>query len=303
MNARQNSSAFQADLLLLLVTIVASTGWIFSREAVAGLPPLTFMALRFGGASLILGALSYPSLKKLTAKQWRAASQVGGLFGISMIFWVLGLKLTSHVGIGAFLTSLGLLLVPLISRLFGERPGPYVYFALPFAMAGLACLSLDGEFHIGIPELCFLTSALIMSLMFVLNSRAATHISAMPLTAIQLFWTGIITGLCAVFFEPPAFQQPAAIWGWFAASLFIATCLRFVWQTHAMGKTLPSHSAIIMILEPVWAAVLATLWLGERMSGLQLAGCGLIFTAMLVNRWPALQQSIKGALKRRQAAS
>ena len=261
------------------------------------------MAMRFGGASLVLAALSYRSLRALNAAQWRAATQVGGLFGVSMIFWVFGLKLTSHVGIGAFLTSLGLLLVPLISRLFGERPGPYVYFALPFAMAGPACLSLDSEFHLGIPELCFLASALLMSLMFVLNSRAATHISAMPLTAIQLFWTGIITGLCALLFEPPAFTQPLAIWGWFAASLLIATCLRFVWQTHAMGKTLPSHSAIIMILEPVWAAVLATLGLGERMSSLQLAGCGLIFTAMLVNRWPALRQSIKGALKRRRQAA
>ncbi|MFA7555160.1 MAG: DMT family transporter [Spongiibacteraceae bacterium] len=287
------SSHRQADLLLVAVTLLAAAGWIFSRETVAGLSPLVFMALRFTSAGIILALLDYRALHQLDRSQWQAALRIGLLFGIAMIFWVTGLKLTTHVGIGAFLTCLGLVFVPVISLLFGDRPSLHVYFALPLALAGLACLSLDSDFHLGVAEACFLMATFILALMFILSSRAAARIPAMPLTAIQMLVTGLLTAIASLIFEDWDLQQPPAIWGWFFASLLISTCLRYLWQTRALGMTLPSHSAIIMILEPVWTAILAALWLNEQMSALQLGGCGLIFISMLVNRWPALRLWLK----------
>lgn len=279
----------QADLLLLIVTLLAAAGWIFSREAVAGLAPLLFMALRFSGAGLLLAIIDHRALLALDRTQWLLALRVGLIFGVAMVFWIMGLKLTTHVGIGAFLTSLGLLMIPLISLLLGERPGRHVWLALPLALGGLACLSLDGEFHLGAAEACFLMAALLIALLFILGSRAAARLPALPLTAIQLMMTGLITGLCSLLSEDWQLDQPAAIWGWFAASLLLATSLRFLLQTRALGMAAPSHSAIIMILEPVWTTLLAVWWLGEQMTALQVGGCVLIFLAMLVNRWPLLR--------------
>jgi drug/metabolite transporter (DMT)-like permease len=85
------------------------------------------------------------------------------------------------------------------------------------------------------------------------------------------------------------FNQPNAIWGWLIASVLIATSLRFLLQTRAQSMAPPSHTAIIMTLEPVWTALFAALWLDETMTPLQLSGCTLIFLAMLVNRWPAVR--------------
>ena len=288
-----SDSHLKGDLLLVLVTLLAACGWIFSREAVAGFEPLLFMGIRFTGAGLLLALIGAGALVRLDRYQWLVAIRVGILFGIAMAFWVTGLKLTTHVGIGAFLNSLGLVLVPLISLMFGDRPGLSVYLSLPFAIAGLACLSLDSEFRLGLAEACFLTAAFIIGLMFILNSRAATRIPAIPLTAIQLLVTGLITGILSLLFETGNLDQPRAIWGWLLASMLIATALRFLLQTRAQGMAPPAHSAIIMTLEPVWTAMLAVVWLGERMTGLQFGGCALIFIAMLVNRWPAVRLWLK----------
>lgn len=290
-------SPLQADFLVVFITLLAATGWIFSREAIAGLPPLTFIALRFTGAGLLLAMLCRQALRDLNIDQWRAALVVGLLFGFAMVFWVTGLHLTEHIGVGSFLCSLALVMVPLVSLLFGDSPGVYAYVALPFALGGLACLSLDGSFSLGPAEGCFLMSALIFALMYVLNSHAAARTPAMPLTAIQLLVTGLITAVGALAFETPSLDQPASIWGWFLASMLVATAFRFVLQTYAMGMSPPSHSAIIMNLEPVWTALLATFWLGERMSTMQLGGCALIFIAMLLNRWPVLRQWLKQAIR------
>lgn len=291
--AANTPSTFKADALLILVTLLAAAGWIFSVEAVAGFAPLTFIGLRFTGAGLIVALLCLPSLRRLNRQQWRVSLQVGLLFGVAMVFWVIGLKHTTHISVSAFLCSLGLVMVPLISILFGDRPSLYVYCSLPFAAAGLGCLSLDDEFHMGLAESCFLIAALIFALMYILNSRAATHIPALPLSAIQLTLAGLITGVGALLFEDIHWHYSPALWGWFAASMLISTCMRFVLQTYALGLSPPSHSAIIMNLEPVWAAFLAAAWLHERMTGLQFLGCALIFVAMLVNRWPAFRLLLK----------
>jgi drug/metabolite transporter (DMT)-like permease len=283
----------KADLLLLLTTLLAAAGWIFSREAVQGLAPLLFMALRFVSAGLILAVIGWSAMRLFTLAQWKSAGLVGVFFGTAMTFWILGLEMATHVGVGAFLTGLGVVMVPLISLLFGERPGPYVMLSIPFVIGGLACLSLDSEFHIGLAEVFFLLSALCIALMFILNSRAATRLPVLPLTAVQLLVTGLITGLCSLVLEEWNFNQPNAIWGWLIASVLIATSLRFLLQTRAQSMAPPSHTAIIMTLEPVWTALFATLWLDETMTLLQLSGCTLIFLAMLVNRWPAVRAWLK----------
>lgn len=279
----------RADLLLLITTLVAAAGWIFSREAVQGLSPLLFMALRFTSAGLILAVIGWAALRNFSAYQWRSATVVGVIFGIAMTFWILGLKHASHIGVGAFLTSLGIVMVPLISLLFGERPNRYVFISLPFVAAGLACLSLDSELRFGLAEIYFLLSALFIAFVFILNSRAAAKISPLPLTAVQLLLTGVITAGGSAVLESWDFQQPPAIWGWLTASALIATSLRFLLQTSGQSLTPASHSAIIMTLEPVWATLFAALWFGESMTLLQFSGCVLIFLAVLVNRLPAVQ--------------
>ncbi len=287
------STHHKADLLLLLTTILAAAGWIFSREAVQGLAPLLFMALRFISAGMILAVIGWSEMRAFTRQQWQSACLVGVFFGAAMTFWILGLEMATHVGVGAFLTGLGVVMVPLISLLFGDRPGPYVFMSIPFVLAGLACLSLDAEFHIGLAEVFFLLSALFIALMFILNSRAAARLPALPLTAVQLLVTGLITGIVSLFIETWDFNQPPAIWGWLVASVLIATSLRFLLQTRGQSLAPPSHTAIIMTLEPVWTALFAALWLGESMTALQFSGCSLIFLAMLVNRWPAVRAWLK----------
>ena len=91
------SSHFKADLVLLAATIIAASGWIFSKDALAGFTPLMFMALRFAGAGLVLVLFCYKPLLNLNRSQLISALQVGGLFGTAMVFWILGLQHAQHL--------------------------------------------------------------------------------------------------------------------------------------------------------------------------------------------------------------
>lgn len=287
------SSPLRADLVLLCVTLLAAFGWMFSKETLAGLPPLLFMALRFFFAGLLLVSLSLRQLNRLNKKQWRLSAQVGMLQGIAMSAWVFGLFYTTSLGEGAFITSLAVVVVPLVNWLmFKERPTQAFFIALPLAVLGMALLSLHHGFTLEASQMYFLVAALIMSVSFILNSHAAAITPALALSAIQLVLVGLVCFVLSLCLETWPTSVKASIWLWLLLSITLATAARFLLQTYAQGLASANRAAVIMILEPVWTALLAALWFSQSMSPLQLMGCGLILLALLVNRWRELGQLI-----------
>lgn len=315
------SDAHKSDLFLVIVTLLAAISWIFSKEAVLLMPPLLFMAVRFLMAGGLLAILASRSLRRLSADQIRRSIGVGLVFGTAMSCWIMGLFHGTHVGEGAFLTSLGVVIVPVIARVvFKEDQPTSTWIAIPIAVAGLSLLSLKNGFRPEIGQLFFVMAAFIFALYFTLNTRAANQrtvinrrgetvekhrVPALPLTAIALLTVGTLTLIESLVLETwqPLLNDfpPILVW-WVFASAVIGTAGRFLLQTYAQSLSANSHGVVILVLEPVWVALFAAGWFSETMSPSQLAGCGLIFAALLVNRWGVISKALKGWLRSRKTA-
>ncbi len=276
----------RADLLLLLVTLLAASGWIFSKEALNGMPPLLFIGSRFLLAGLILAAFAMPVLRRLSRGDLILGAGVGLLFSAALTFWIFGLHHSDHLGESAFINSLGILLVPVVARLlFGDRPPRTTWIALPIALVGFGLLSLNAGFRVEPSQWLIAGAAVLFSLLINTNSRVVHRLPALPLTVLQLITVGIVLSLVSLAVEPWPTYLSGTTLGWLAASVLLASTLRFFLQVHAQGLTTPSHAAVILMLEAVWTALLAAAWYRETMTALQFAGCGLIFAALLINRW------------------
>jgi drug/metabolite transporter (DMT)-like permease len=282
--------AWRADIYLLITTFLAGLGWIFSKEVVTGLPPLLFLGIRFFLGGLLLLPFAWPAVQQLKWNEFKIILRVGLLFAVGMMLWMWGLAHAQHLGVGAFLNTLAIVLVPLIAMAYGERPSVLVWLALPLAALGMAFLFLESHFALGIGEIAFLISAIIFALNFTLNSQAAYRLPALALTAIQLMIVGVVGIIVSAFVETWNFQQPPSLWGWLALSILVSTSGRFLLQTKGQALAPASHAILIMTLEPVWVAIMAAIWFGETMSPLQLMGCVLIFAAVLVSRWKFIWQ-------------
>lgn len=311
------SDAQKSDLLLITVTLLAAVSWVFSKEAILLMPPLLFMAMRFLIAGVFLAAVAWRPLMRLSADQFRRGIGVGLVFGIAMSFWVMGLFHISSMGEGAFLTSLGVVIVPVMARVvFRESQPASTWLAIPVAISGLALLSLQNGFQPEPGQIFFVVAATIFALYFTLNTRAANQrtvtnragatiekqrIPALPLTAIALLTVGLVTMAESLATEPwqPTFASPPPLLiVWVLASAIIGTAGRFFVQTYAQSLSTHSHGAVILVLEPVWVSLFAAGWFGETMTATQMAGCGLIFAALIVNRWSALSSAIRARLRK-----
>lgn len=283
--------SLQADGVLLLATIIAAFGWLFSFHALRGLPPLLFIGIRFLSAGLILGVFKGGEISSLRADPSvvRRCVSTGLALAVAMMFWILGLHFTTAMGVGAFISCLGAIIAPLMAGLlFRARILRSTWLATFVATIGMACLALQKGMTVHLADLLFFGSALAFSIQFNLNSRYAGKIPVLPLTSIQLTIVGLVSLVGSALVEHWPTTVNVDTFVWLGLSVLIATCLRFYLQIWAQSRTSLSHAAFIMTLEPVWTALLAMTWLGERMRPIQLLGCGLVLSALVISRWRSL---------------
>ena len=301
------TNTLKADVWFVLVTLLAAISWIFSKEAVLIMPPLLFISLRFLLAGLLLAALGYKQIMGLNRAQFSQAIIVGSTFGLGMCFWIMGLYSGVSLSVGSFITSLSVVLVPVLDKLFFKAAAPRsVWIAMPVAAVGLAFLSLNEGLQVEKGHVLFLIATFFLALFFILNVRAANHrqaggldeildiskkVPALSLTAITLLTVALLSGVLSLIME-----QWSELVGnfsiqmvfWVCLSAFIGTALRFFIQTHAQSLSSHSHGVVIMVIEPICTAILATWWFAESLTDTELIGCGFIFVSLIINKWSAV---------------
>lgn len=274
-----------AEATLVLVTLIAGFGWLCSKEVLRGMPPLLFLGVRFGSAGVVLALLarwrSQPLPWRLPASSWWSAL----MLALAMVLWMLALQQSNNLGVGAFIGSLGVVLAPVLARLmFGTVLLAQTLWAMPLAALGVAAMALHGGWQLGAADSLFLASAVAMSIFLNLNGRAGAKAPALSLTALQLLLAGLGGLGGSLFYEHWPSRLSGGVTAWLLVSILLATCGRFFLQGWAQARVPMQRSAFILLLEPVWTALLAWWWFGSSMSASQLTGAGLIMSSLLVSR-------------------
>lgn len=276
--SRQNAGA-----ILVVTTMIASAGWIFSKQAIQGLPPFGFIGIRFLLGSLCLGLFCF---RQILAASWRdilSSALVGVFLGAALNCWVHAISMSNALGEGAFIVSLSMLLTPLVGwGLFKRPPSLTFWFSMPIAVAGLALLSAGGSWGASSNQLWFILAALFLALHFNFNSLFSQRLPVLPLACIQLFITGVVGIGLSLSLEPFPSTVTSDVWGWLILSATVATALRYFLQTTGQKYTTTAKAALIMLLEPVWTVVLSVILYSEPMPVSKVFGCGLIMMSLII---------------------
>jgi drug/metabolite transporter (DMT)-like permease len=274
----------QAELFLVLTTLIAACGWIFSREAISGMPVFAFLGLRFLGAALIL--LPFCRGQLIPRTQLRQVVTSGFWMATNMCLWIWSVSTTPSLGEGAFIMSLSMLFVPLVAWvMMGARPARAYWECLPVAIIGLALLSLHTPIVFHPSQGWFLLTAFVQSISFCYTSRVAREVPLIPLTTVQLAVTGAVGVLFSLLFEHWTQPFTASTAMWLVASIFIATSLRFGLQIQGQKYAAVASAALIMVLEPLLTVIAASIWYSERLPLQKILGGVLILLAQLWFRW------------------
>jgi drug/metabolite transporter (DMT)-like permease len=281
------------DLLLLAAAFFAGTGWIFSVKALEELPPLLFIGSRFLLGGLLIGLAIGPSTIRMASFRNRYLSLSALAMAGAMIGWIIGLKHTTHVGVAAFITASGNLIVPFVGfALFRWPIRRGFLLSIGMASLGLGLLFLDNRSGFEPAQYLFLGSAALWALSVALVKQAVRDVRSTEIAVVQLCVTGLLVLGAAICFEGAPSELPSSVaFGWFAASVLLSTCLRFILQFEGQRASTPTKAALLMVFEPVWAMLFAFLLFSAPVTEMQALGCAVIFAAVA---WDAFRRSSPG---------
>jgi len=282
-----------ADLLLLLVAVVWGSAFVAQRLGMEQVGPFAFNATRFAvGALALIPILGW---KRLRATQ-RGALRDGAVLGL-LLFGAASLQqiglIWTTAGKAGFITGLYVIFVPLLLALFWrEFVGWLGWLGAGLAAAGLLLLSVQGSgltgggFRLAPGDGWVLGSAVVWALHVIAIGRMAPGRDPLRLAWVQFIVCSLLSLAAALVVEPGTWPGlllavPAVLYAG-----VISIGLGYTGQVVAQRHTGSTRAAIILSTESVFAALFGWLALGEALTALQLAGCGLMLAGMLLAQLP-----------------
>jgi drug/metabolite transporter (DMT)-like permease len=265
---------------LALVAVTASWGSTFFmlKDTVTRVPAADFLGLRFLLAAVAVTMLAPAAVGRLSQQERRWGVGLGAVYGLAQLLQTEGLRTTS-ASVSGFLTGMYVVLTPLLTALvLRSRVGRTTWAAVALATVGLGALSLRGA-AVGGGEALTLVSAGLYAVHIVGLGRCSRPGNALGLTIVQL-WA--VTAVCLVGAVPggvtvPSTGEDIAVLLYMA---LVAGAAALVTQTWAQQHLSAERAAIIMTMEPVWAATFAVALGGEALGPRVLVGGALVLAAM-----------------------
>jgi drug/metabolite transporter (DMT)-like permease len=279
----------QANLLLLLAAMIWGSSFVVQQIGTGELGTITFTGARFlVGALLVLPFAAKQYLRVHSAeRRFIASDWLGMLLTGTVLFTAAALQqhgiLRTTVTNSGFLTALYVPLVPVIGLLFLRRR---VHFSIwPAAICCfLGTYILSGAQHVELVsgDLWVISSTIFWATHVILVGFLASRTRAPIVVAgLQFLVCGIIgIGLGILVESPNLVMFIEAGWGILYIGVF-SVGMAFTLQVVGQRYTPAADAAIILSSETVFAALGGMIFLGERLSLLQLSGAGLILTSIL----------------------
>ncbi len=276
------------ELLLALSAVVWGGAFIVLKGALDAMDPGWLLTLRFGAATLILGALFWHRLRDNLDLSHLLAGFVMGLpEGLAFLVQNVGLVGTTP-GRNAFLTTTYCVMVPFLGwLLLGRRPGANNVLAAIMALAGVGLISLGEGFSLELSQGDALTllSALFFALNIIAVGRFGSAHDSITATVVMFGTCALVCLAYAMVAEPLPRLGGLGTDFWWQMSyvVLLSTIAALLIQNMAQRHVEPSKAALILSLESVFAVIFSLLFYGEQVTLRLAAGFALIFGAVLVS--------------------
>lgn len=269
-----------AEAALVSNTVVWGATFILVKVALEDISPILFLAIRFSIAAIVLAAIFRPDFRKLR----RPAVLLAGVFLFAgYLLQTIGLQYTTAPK-SAFITGLTSVMAPLLAALvYRNRPLVAEVAGILMALAGLGLMTLGGPIgSVNRGDLLTVLCAFAFAAYIVAVGHFSEQMSFELLSVVQIV-TAAGLGLSMFWWaeKPHLVWRPAVIYAILITGLF-ATALAFTVQAWAQRYVSATRTALIYMLEPVFAWVTSFVVAGEGLAGRAAAGAALILGGVLL---------------------
>jgi drug/metabolite transporter (DMT)-like permease len=279
------NQARRAEAALVVNTLIWGATFVVVKQALRDVSPILFLALRFTLATVALLALFRGSWSHPRNPRWSLeGGALAGLFLFSgYAFQTVGLQYTTAPK-SAFLTGLTSAITPLLAALvYRTRPGAGEVGGVLVATFGMALMTLPaGSLAMNQGDLLTLGCAVCYALHILTLSRYSAKASIELLATAQIGVSALLAWPLSRWIETPHIRWTPAVWVAIGITGLFATAVAFSFQAWAQRYTSSTRTALIFMLEPVFAWITSYILTGETLSRRGAAGAAMILSGILL---------------------
>ena len=283
-----------AHLLLLGVVFVWGATFVLIKDALRDVSPLLFNLLRMTIAFIVLAIVNHRQLRHISRRTLLSSLIVGLFLAAGYQFQTAGLARTTPAK-SAFITGLVVVFVPLLTLIpilrTSNTPRPRWTTAIGalLAFSGLLLLTTPAGTtsstlftSIGLGDLLTLVCAIAFAAHLLAIAHTSHSVPTSQLATLQIGAAAIIMAITLPLGGIPHLSiTPRLIIALTITSL-LATAAAFTIQSWSQKHLPPTHTALLLTLEPVFACLTSFVFLHERLGPRSLLGAALILTGIAV---------------------
>lgn len=283
----------KSNILLLITAAIWGFAFVAQRLGTMYVGAFTFNGFRFALGSLSLVPILIYSNKKtkesVKSSEELSSTILGGVIAGSVLFCAAALQQTgliyTEAGKAGFITGLYIVIVPVLGMFLKQRVHISTWLGIALAVFGLYFLSVTEGFNIGKGDLYVIIGAIFWAIHILVIDHFTKKVDPLRLSFIQFITCSALSLIFALFFEKISIASLSMIlipllYGGILSS-GVAYTLQAVAQKHAK----PSHAAIAMSTESVFASIGGFLILKENLGFRAYIGCALMLAGMLLSQY------------------
>jgi drug/metabolite transporter (DMT)-like permease len=284
MAVRPVRSTRRSELLLLLAVVLWSTTFAVMKESLGSISPALLVLIRFAIAAAVVYVL-FRSRIEFTWSNLLKGLAIGIPEYLGFMLQVTGLTMTT-ASKNAFITGLCVVVAPVLSFLFlREKRSWKVALALVLAVLGLWVISFGFTVRVGgmgTGDFLTLLSALAFGVQVFMIHLFSHRDSFYATTFFQLLAVAMCSLAYALVTKQTLVVNPVS-WPSLLYLAVFTTVITLLLQNRFQHDVTVAQASVIYSLEPVFATLLAVLFIGEQMGPAVLVGGVLLFTASAIS--------------------
>ncbi|MBQ3425586.1 MAG: DMT family transporter [Clostridia bacterium] len=282
------------DLLLLLTAFIWGVSFVGQRVGMDRIEPISFNAARQVPAAIAVGLVSI--IKNRTDKTERSTEHkrntlIGGIccgtaLAFASITQQMGLVYTT-AGKAGFITAMYIIIVPVISFfIFRRKVSWLVWVSVITGVAGMYLLCIKDGFKLENGDTLIVICAFLFAGHILCCDYFSPRGDPIRMSAIQFMTAGLISAVIAFIAEEPNTDKIISAIIPILYCGLISGGAGYTLQLVGQKYTEPSEASLIMSLESVFAVLAGAAVLGERMTGREIIGCVIMFSAIIIVQIP-----------------
>lgn len=305
------SKKMKSNLLLLLTAFIWGSSFVAQKSGMDYIEPFTYNGIRtFIGGLVLIPVIFF--LGKLNGSKENASAQedpavkaanrkiliIGGICCGMALFAAaslqqFGIKYTT-AGKAGFITTLYVVMVPIFSIFLRKKVKPIMWLCVAMGAVGMYMLCMKGDsFRLEFGDTLVLLCAVAFTIHILVIDYFSPKADGVKLSCIQFLFSGTLGIICMFIFEHPDIN---AIIDCAVPILYagVLSCgVAYTLQVVAQKDADPTAASLILSLESVFAALSGAVLLHESMTLRELAGCAIIFAAVIIAQLPSKEDRLQ----------